>query len=73
MNAGKIIAYIVAGVLILFGVLFILATFGQQGQFYMVHCWPDSRWYCVWGDLVCIPQGKSRDARKCHLQSGPLR
>ncbi len=35
MNAGKIIAYIVAGVLILFGVLFILATFGQQGQFYM--------------------------------------
>jgi len=35
MNAGKIIAYIIAGVLILFGVLFILATFGQQGQFYM--------------------------------------
>ncbi len=35
MNAGKIIAYIVAGVLILFGILFILATFGAQGQLYM--------------------------------------
>lgn len=35
MNTGKTISYILAGVLILFGVLFILATFGAQGQFYM--------------------------------------
>ncbi|NLG97104.1 MAG: hypothetical protein GX491_07060 [Chloroflexi bacterium] len=32
MNAVKIIAYIGAAILILFGVLFILATFGPQGQ-----------------------------------------
>lgn len=36
MNAGKTIAYIIAGVLILFGVLFILATFGATGQLYML-------------------------------------
>lgn len=35
MNAGKTIAYILAAVLILFGVLFILATFGATGQLYM--------------------------------------
>ncbi len=35
MSAGKIIAYIAAGVLILFGILFILATFGASGQLYM--------------------------------------
>jgi hypothetical protein len=29
MSAGKIIAYIAAGILILFGVLFILAAFGE--------------------------------------------
>lgn len=32
MNAGKIIAYIAAGICLLFGVLFIMATFSQQGQ-----------------------------------------
>lgn len=32
---GKIIAYILAGILIIFGVLFLLATFGQAGQLYM--------------------------------------
>jgi hypothetical protein len=35
MNAVKIIAYIMAAVFILFGVLFILATFGATGQLYM--------------------------------------
>lgn len=35
MSTGKIIAYIVAGVLILFGILFLLATFGQAGQLWM--------------------------------------
>jgi Ca2+/Na+ antiporter len=35
INMGKIIAYILAGILILFGVLFILATFGATGQLYM--------------------------------------
>ena len=32
MNAGRIIAYIGAGLCLLFGVLFIMATFSQQGQ-----------------------------------------
>jgi DNA-directed RNA polymerase subunit RPC12/RpoP len=32
MTAGKIIAYIAAGILIFFGVLFIWATFSPQGQ-----------------------------------------
>jgi hypothetical protein len=32
MTAGKIIAYIFAAILILFGVLFILATFAPTGQ-----------------------------------------
>lgn len=32
MSAGKTIAYIGAGILLLFGVLFILATFSAQGQ-----------------------------------------
>ena len=32
MSAGKIIAYIAAGICLLFGVLFIMATFSQQGQ-----------------------------------------
>ncbi len=32
MTAGKIIAYIAAAILILFGVLFIWATFSPQGQ-----------------------------------------
>jgi Na+/melibiose symporter-like transporter len=32
MNAGKLIAYIAAGICLLFGVLFIMATFSQQGQ-----------------------------------------
>jgi Na+/melibiose symporter-like transporter len=32
MNAGRIIAYIGAAILIIFGFLFILATFGPQGQ-----------------------------------------
>jgi len=32
MNAGRIIAYIGAGLFLLFGVLFIMATFSQQGQ-----------------------------------------
>jgi phage FluMu protein Com len=32
MGAGKIIAYISAVILLFFGVLFILATFGPQGQ-----------------------------------------
>jgi Na+/melibiose symporter-like transporter len=32
MNAGKIIAYIVAAILIVFGVLFILAAFSTAGQ-----------------------------------------
>ncbi len=32
MNAGRIIAYIGAGVCLLFGILFIMATFSQQGQ-----------------------------------------
>ena len=35
MSAGKIIAYIGAAAFIFFGVLFILATFGQSGQLYM--------------------------------------
>ena len=35
MSAGRLIAYIIAGVFLLFGVLFILATFGATGQFYM--------------------------------------
>lgn len=35
MGAGKVIGYIVAAALIFFGVLFILATFGAQGQLYM--------------------------------------
>ena len=32
MSAGRIICYIIAGVLVLFGVLFILAAFGTQFQ-----------------------------------------
>ena len=32
MSAGKIIAYIFAGILIFFGVLFIWATFSPEGQ-----------------------------------------
>ena len=36
MTPGKTILYIIAAVLILFGVLFILATFGATGQFYML-------------------------------------
>lgn len=32
MTGGKIVAYIGAGILILFGVLFIMATFSQSGQ-----------------------------------------
>lgn len=36
MTPGKTILYIVAAVLILFGVLFILATFGATGQLYML-------------------------------------
>ncbi len=32
MNAGRIIAYIGAGLCLLFGVLFIMATFSAQGQ-----------------------------------------
>ncbi len=32
MGTGKIIAYIGAGLCLLFGVLFIMATFSQQGQ-----------------------------------------
>jgi Na+/melibiose symporter-like transporter len=32
MNAGKIIAYIVAAILIFFGVLFIWGAFGEGGQ-----------------------------------------
>jgi hypothetical protein len=32
MGAGKIIAYIAAAIFLFFGVLFILATFGPQGQ-----------------------------------------
>ncbi|GAB4526741.1 MAG: hypothetical protein Fur0018_12160 [Anaerolineales bacterium] len=32
MNAGKLIAYIAAAILILFGVLFIWATFSPQGR-----------------------------------------
>lgn len=32
MSGGKIVAYLGAGVLLLFGVLFIMATFSQQGQ-----------------------------------------
>jgi Na+/melibiose symporter-like transporter len=32
MNAGRIIAYIGAALLLLFGVLFIMATFSAQGQ-----------------------------------------
>ncbi|MBN1665942.1 MAG: hypothetical protein JW862_02600 [Anaerolineales bacterium] len=32
MSAGKIIAYIFAAILIFFGVLFIWATFSEQGQ-----------------------------------------
>lgn len=35
MSTGKTILYIIAGILILFGVLFILATFGATGQLYM--------------------------------------
>lgn len=33
MSAGKIIAYLGAGILLIFGVLFILGTFSSQGQF----------------------------------------
>jgi Na+/melibiose symporter-like transporter len=32
MNAGRIIAYIGAALLLLMGVLFVVGTFGQQGQ-----------------------------------------
>jgi len=32
MNAGKTVAYIIAAILILFGVLFIWATFSPQGN-----------------------------------------
>lgn len=32
MSAGKIIGYIFSGILIIFGVLFILATFSPEGQ-----------------------------------------
>ena len=32
MSAGKVIAYIAAGILIFFGVLFIWGAFGSQGQ-----------------------------------------
>ena len=32
MSAGKIVAYIAGGLCLLFGVLFIMATFSQQGQ-----------------------------------------
>jgi DNA-directed RNA polymerase subunit RPC12/RpoP len=33
MSAGRVIAYVFAAILILFGVLFIWATFSPQGQF----------------------------------------
>ena len=32
MSAGKIIGYIFSGILIIFGVLFVLATFSPEGQ-----------------------------------------
>lgn len=48
MSAGKIIGYIVAAILILFGVLFVWATFSEQGEI---------GWLCIGGFTVLAGLG----------------
>ena len=48
MSAGKIIGYIIAGILVLFGVLFIWAAFSPEGE---------SGWLCVGVITVAVGLG----------------
>ena len=62
MKAGKVIAYIVAGILIFFGVLFIWGATGDQGNM----AWIDS-------DLLRFAQSRPARSNQRHFESRPAR
>ncbi len=69
MGAGKIIAYIVAGILVIFGILFILGSGGQGGGGWGWVLSADSSPRCFRTDLFRLDAAKAGGRNpECHSE-----